>query len=281
MEDAVVPFVGAGLSVECGFPTWKRHLMQQGRTAGIDPTHVDALLQQGQYEEVIQEIEGKGYKDVFIQEVRDVFSRTGKVTDTTFPLTELFTDTIITTNYDHVIEQAFDTGEKDKVQLIDSANILKEPIEGKVTIIKLHGDVKTPARCILSKRQYDDAYGDDAIDLSKPIPKLLSYYYRTSSLLFLGCSLNHDRTMQVFEAVKTDMDKDDLDRPLHFSLEAMPENEETLSERNAYLLRYGITPIWFPKGAYDYIEQILRCARNETRYNGYQVVKTINTSKIV
>jgi len=266
LEDVVVPFVGAGLSVESGFPTWKDHLKQQARTAGIDPAVTALLLQEGRYEEVIDDIEIIRNTDVFIQEVRDVFSKTGKVTDITLRLTELFTDTIITTNYDHVIEQAYDTGVKNRIQVIGSFDILEDPNEEEITIIKLHGNVKTPARCILSKQQYDAAYGNGTIDLSKPIPKLLSYYYRTSSLLFLGCSLNLDRTMQVFQAVKNGLG--DLDRPQHFSLESMPESEEQLLERNAYLLSFGITPIWFPKNNYDYIEQILRCARNELRYRG-------------
>ena len=48
----------------------------------------------------------------------------------------------------------------------------------------------------------------------------------------------------------------------------MPETEAELTGRNAYLLKFGITPIWFPKGGYDYIEQILRLTRNEMRYRG-------------
>lgn len=271
MEDMVVPFVGAGLSVECGFPSWKNHLQQQGRTSGIDPTLITSLLKNGHYEQVIEEIENKGYKDAFIQEIKDVFSKTGKITDTTLRLTELFNDTIITTNYDHVIEQAYETGKMDTIQVIDKFDTIEDPSEGKVTIVKIHGNVKNPSRCILSKRQYDDAYGNSVIDLSKPIPRLLSYYYKNSSLLFLGCSLNHDRTMQVFQAVKNELG--DKDRPQHFSLESMPENEEYLSKRNAYLLNFGITPIWFPNSSYDYIEQIMRCARNELSYRGKKLLK--------
>ena len=262
----VVPFVGAGLSVEGGFPSWKAHLKQQGRTSGIDAAHIDSLLDNGQYEEVIEEIEKKGYRDAFIQEIKDVFSKTGRLTDTTLRLTELFTDTIITTNYDHLIEQAFDTGAENNIQLIDISNIGEVPDQNKITVVKLHGDINKPAQCILGKNQYDDAYGNGTLDLSKPIPKLLSYHYRTSNLLFLGCSLNHDRTMQVFQAVKDVIG--DIDRPQHFSLESMPENEDELTKRNAYLLSFGITPIWFPNRSYDYIEQILRLSRNELRYRG-------------
>lgn len=268
IEKSVVPFVGAGLSVEGGFPSWKAHLKQQGRTTGIDASHIDELLANGQYEEVINLIEQKGYRSAFIQEIKDVFSKRGKITDTTLRLTELFSDTLITTNYDRLIEQAFDTGGESRIQLIDVSNIGEQPDQNKITVVKIHGDISKPAQCILGKNQYDTAYGSGTLDLNNPIPKLLSFYYRTSSLLFLGCSLNHDRTMQVFQAVKNEIG--DVDRPQHFSLESMPESEEKLVERNNYLLSFGITPIWFPKGSYDYIEQILRLARNEMRYRGHE-----------
>lgn len=266
IEKNVVPFVGAGLSVEGGFPSWKAHLEQQGRTAGINEAHINALLENGQYEDVIQEIERVRNRETFIQEIKDAFSKRGNLTDTTLRLSELFTDTIITTNYDHLIEQAFDTGAENTIQLIDIGNITEQPEQNKTTIIKLHGDINTPARCILGKNQYDEAYGNDELDLERPIPKLLSFHYRTSNLLFLGCSLNQDRTMQVFQAVKDKIG--DVDRPQHFSLESMPESEEELVQRNTYLLSFGITPIWFPHKSYDYIEQILRLSRNELRYRG-------------
>jgi NAD-dependent SIR2 family protein deacetylase len=185
-EGAVVPFIGAGISVECGFPTWKGHLLQQGRTSGLDPDHVAKLLDAGAYEAVIEEIEARDFHDAFIQEIKDVFSKTGAITQTTLRLTELFTDTIITTNYDHVIEQAFDTGEGDEIQLLETSNILDPLDASKTTVIKLHGDIRHPANCIISKNQYDLAYGNGHLDLSNAIPKVLSFHYRTSNLLFLG-----------------------------------------------------------------------------------------------
>ncbi|WP_051200228.1 SIR2 family protein [Flavobacterium subsaxonicum] len=277
IDGAIVPFVGAGLSVESGFPSWKNHLIEQGKTSGLNADHVIELLENGDYETVIEEIEAKGYKDAFIQEIRDAFAKTGEITQTTLRLTELFTDTIITTNYDHIIELAFDTGAKDNIQLIDSSNILEQPNSDKTTIIKLHGDIKQPTKCIISKNQYDEAYGNGVLDIEKTIPKFLSYYYRTSSLLFLGSSLNRDRTMEVFQAVKNEIG--DTDKPQHFCLESMPDTEEELISRNGYLLSFGITPIWFPTGSYYYIEQILRLAKNEMRYRGFipGFKKVINT----
>jgi NAD-dependent SIR2 family protein deacetylase len=260
----VVPFIGAGLSVAGGFPSWKDHLRQQGRTAGIGFAHIEDLLANGQFETVIEEIENVRGRDVFTQEIRDVFSHTGNITDSTLLLTELFDDTVITTNYDRLIEQAFDTGQENAFQVINGLNALEKPAVDRVTIIKLHGDIKNPARCILSKNQYDQAYGNDHLNMTLPIPKLLAYYFKNSSLLFLGCSLNNDRTIQVFRAAKEAIG--DAETPQHFSIEQAPDDEEDLVERNAHLAKLGITAIWFEKGSFDYVESILRLAKNELRY---------------
>lgn len=270
LEDGdVVPFIGAGLSVAGGFPSWEGHLRTQGRTAGIDSEHIELLLARGQYEAVIEEIETSRGRDVFIQEIRDVFSRTGRITDTTLLITELFPDTVITTNYDRLIEQAFDTGAETAFKVINGNGALEEPDSDRVTIIKLHGDIKNPGNCILSKNQYDQAYGN-GINMALPIPKLLEYYYKNSSLLFLGCSLNSDRTIQVFQAIKRAIEQreGDIVIPQHFSIEQAPETEQELINRNAFLLRLGITSIWFEKGQFKCVEDMLRLARNELRYRG-------------
>ncbi len=263
LENGVVPFVGAGLSVAGGFPSWKDHLRQQGKTAGIDPDRIERYLANGQYETVIEEIESIRGREVFAQEIRDVFSKTGDVVDITLRLSELFSDTLITTNYDRLLEQALDTGSA-KIQLINSVDAMAKPDPSQITIYKLHGDIKSPQNCILGKNQYDEAYGVDNLDMALPIPRLLRYYFINSSLLFVGCSLQNDRTMQVFEAVKQESGEKNL--PQHFAIEQLPGSEEELVERNAELLRLGITAIWYERGQYDLVEAILKHARNEVTY---------------
>lgn len=261
----VVPFVGAGLSVAGGFPSWKHHLQQQAKTAGLNEGDVEELLNQGSYEEVLERIENQLGVDVVTQEILDVFSKTGKLTETTFILSELFRDTIITTNYDKLIEKAFDTGVDRPYQIISGINAMEPPDPECVTIIKLHGDIKTPARCILSKNQYNQFYGNGEIDNTLPIPKLLEYHYRNSNLLFLGCSLNNDRTVRVFKAIREKYGND-WDGPRHYSIEQAPEDIEELTQRNAYLAGIGITAIWFETDQFDYVDTILRMVRNEIRY---------------
>jgi hypothetical protein len=262
----LVPFIGAGLSNPGGFPTWKDHLRQQWRTAHLPQADVEAMLVVGAYETIIEQIERTRGRDVFVQELRDAFDRNGILPDSLYLISELFRDTLITTNYDRLIEQSFDVGDGKQVQTLTPSNVLSPPDAESVTVVKLHGDIRTPAGCILSKSQYDVAYGAGAVDLGKSIPQALDYYFRNSSLLFLGCSLNQDRTIQVFEAVKASINPDEVQIPQHFSIEQCPADQGELATRNENLLRLGITPIWFPPGEFDCVEGILRLARNELRH---------------
>jgi hypothetical protein len=264
---AVVPFVGAGISASGGYSTWKDHLRHQGKTANIAAAQIEALLASGAYETVLEEIEASLGREVFIGEIRDEFSRNLTIPDVVWRISELFTDTVITTNYDRLIEQAYDTGEEGKVQVINGLNALEQPDPKKITVIKLHGDIRNPQRCILSKNQYDEAYGNGELNMHKPIPKLLAYHYKNSSLLFLGCSLRNDRTVQVFRTIKQGMGEEEETKQ-HFSIEQVPESLEEIAQRNAELAKLGITPIWFERERYELVESILSLAKNELRHRG-------------
>lgn len=263
-----LPFVGAGLSVPGGFSSWEGHLWHQAETAGLAREDVQALLDKGQYESVIEQIVAQRGREVFVQDIRDEFDRNGTIPEVVFHLAELFSDTVITTNYDRLIEQAFETGHPEPVQIITGENATDFPDAEKTTVVKLHGDIRRPGHCVLSKDQYDTAYGAEDIDLSLPIPKLLDYYFRNNSLLFLGCSLQNDRTIQVFKTIKASHHGDDL--PQHFVIESCPKSLEELRDRNAFLASLGLTGIWFETKRYECVESILRLARNELAYRDTQ-----------
>lgn len=264
-EKMVVPFIGAGISVGGGFPTWADHLRQQGRTAGIPQEQIETWLAAGDYEEFIDHLEQKNGRNAFVQEIRDVFGKLGSIQDITLIISELFKDTLITTNYDRLLEQVYDTGADLSVQVINGVTAMEVPQPGKVTIIKMHGDFKDPARCILGKAQYDQAYGAEQLDMDRPIPKMLSYHYSNNSLLFVGCSLKSDRTLEVFQATKEQAG--DKAFPQHFAIEQMPDQLDELVERNGELASLGITAIWYPKGQHNQVEAILRHARNELNHS--------------
>tara|TARA_R110000787_G_scaffold73201_4_gene163050 strand:+ start:1925 stop:3775 length:1851 start_codon:yes stop_codon:yes gene_type:complete len=262
----VVPFVGAGVSVAAGYPSWKDHLREQGRTAGMDPADIEKLLAEGRYEAVIENIENQRGRDVFVQEIRDVFSRAEPTPEVVWRITELFENTIITTNYDRLIEQAYASRKEHGAQIINGTSAGERAKPGHVTVYKLHGDVEQPRSCILGKIQYDQAYGNGALDMARQLPKLLAYQYKNSSLLFLGSSLNEDRTVRVFRQIKATLG--DAAVPQHFAIEQAPEDEQALADRNSYLANLGITAIWFEKGCFESVESILQLVKNELGHQG-------------
>lgn len=160
-------------------------------------------------------------------------------------------------------------GEKSSFRIFGTSLIATEfPDAEKTTVVKLHGDIRRPDHCVLSKDQYDAAYGAGEIDLSLPIPKLLDYYFRNNSLLFLGWSLHNDRTIQIFKTIKASHHGDDL--PQHFVIESCPESLEALKGRNAFLAGLSLTGIWFETKRYDCVESILRLALNELAFRDTQ-----------
>lgn len=263
-EEIVVPFVGAGISVGGGFPTWADHLRQQGRTAGINGLQIEEWLAQGEFEQIIAHIEQVHGRDVFAQEIRDVFGKRGSIQNITLLISGMFKDTLITTNYDQLLEQVFDNGADPEVQVINGVTAMEPPNPTKITIIKMHGDIKSPTRCILGKAQYDEAYGEIELDLDRAIPKMLHYYFSNNSLLFIGCSLKNDRTIQVFREVKAQAG--DYAFPQHFCMEQTPDDIKSLIARNSELARLGITAIWYPKAKHEQVETIFRHMKNELNY---------------
>ena len=66
--------------------------------------------------------------------------------------------------------------------------------------------------------------------------------FRTHSLLFVGCSLNPDRTVGLLAEVA----KLDPGMPKHYAFLQYPNNSDVLREREHFLIERDIFPIWYP-----------------------------------
>jgi hypothetical protein len=71
-------------------------------------------------------------------------------------------------------------------------------------------------------------------------------------LLFLGCSLNQDRTIGVLKEVSTNS-------PFiaHYAIVEQPFSVEHFHERSRFLSNHNIRPIWYPNQRHDFIEPLL------------------------
>lgn len=140
---------------------------------------------------------------------------------------------------------------------IDSALYNKESI-----LVKMHGDIEDPTNLILTEDSYNEVYGKnpDEPDFDLAMPNFLRKILKKNPLLFLGCSLDKDRTCNVikkcigncrqFAFLELPKETENKENPLVPSIRGEANKlEEHLRERKKYLIgELNIQPIWYPYG---------------------------------
>jgi len=168
---------------------------------------------------------------------------------------------IVTTNFERLIEETYIKrnrpieGYMHGIQ--DRNKFVTSLIQGERCILKLHGNVGDQNTYRLSKQQYNDAYGED-IDFTKPLAKTLRQIFVSSSLVFIGCSLVKDRTLDLFSAV---VKSQEFEIPDHFAILNKPTSHGETQAKENRLLEMNIRPIWYEvdsDGKHAKLEKILR-----------------------
>lgn len=256
---SIVPFVGAGMSSDF-FPMW-REFLEQFDLFPEERKYLHQFLDKGEFEEAASYIFSIS-KRLFIDTVKDVFSSAhfeGKEFNPSLKILPQVSDgMVLTTNLDEVLENVWQcTGnEFDAVITPDNEDLFHNAIKNKnKTLVKLHGTVDESSKYILTKEQYNIAYGinaDDVVDFNNHFPQNLSLAIFAKTILFLGCSLQSDRFLHVFKQIAQVNE-----HIKHYALLPLSniDEENILCERR--LEKYGIFPIWFPNGDYGSITTIL------------------------
>ncbi|MGB3968478.1 MAG: SIR2 family protein, partial [Planctomycetota bacterium] len=203
-RNRIVPFVGAGMSRPMDFPLWIEALQSiSGRLPDFQIGAFNAALGANDYLTAAQCLLDHDAA-IVANYIRTTFGRCaprGPVTR----LPGFSRGCIVTTNFDPVIEQVF----KDANRQLDAYmhgtqehNFFARLARGERCILKLHGDAESQPTHVFTKAQYEASYGATT-DFSKPLPKALRQVFIGHSLLFLGCSLEADRTLSLFAEVKS------------------------------------------------------------------------------
>lgn len=258
----VIPFVGAGMSKSAGCPEWKEYLLNLCTDAALDPAAMRVRLEEnGDYEGVMNDLATKLGVNRFNLDFERDFKTPDKITGAVTLLPKLFDNSAITTNFDRVLEKAYEADAKSFVEKVtgrgQASAFFRAIPAGERYLLKLHGNLDNAAERVLNKAEYDAAYGNDGnIHDTCCIPKILKRLFTSYSFLFLGCSLSADRTIQTFMKVAQQEGSDTL--PHHYAILASPSDaakKQTLDDR---LAAAHISPIWFPEGEFQSIEEILQ-----------------------
>ena len=262
-KNKVAPFLGAGVSASAGYPSWFQTLKELGeRLENVNTDVVDDLLANSEYLEAAQllfdvsESQLQNHIRTTFRTKADIEEDKNLIPEIIRLLPRLCTGAMITTNFDTLIEDWFKTNIAPEFDGIlygqqHNHNFVSKLLKGDRCLLKLHGDATQPISHVFTQNQYLASYGEDEIDFTRQLPKALRQIYVTNSLLFLGCSMQQDKTIELFEKVKSE---NQFVIPDHFALLSLPtqENESMIDEATKQtmedrLYQIGIRPIWYPK----------------------------------
>jgi len=254
----IVPFVGAGLSKPIGMPLWGEALAQLlGRLPGADAPAISALIDSGSYLEAAQMLAEHDYVQT-TNFIRTTY-RAQKINlaGPMLLLPRFAKGCIVTTNFEDAIEKTYElSGVEFKAYMhgTQEHNFFQRMVRGDRCLLKLHGDAENDVTHILTKVQYTNAYGDP-FDFRKPLPKALRQIYISQSLLFLGCSLDQDWTLELLKKAKA---QDEYQIPSHYAILPAPVDPQVKQQKATSLLELNIQPIWYPDGNHEFVEKLLQ-----------------------
>lgn len=271
---SLIPFVGAGLSVFCGYLGWQQVLKKLTEFIFEDDIKVNAskMIEDNKLLQAAQTIYDN-YPRMLI-ELRKIIDY-DKIancdpgdwyTSAAYVLPYLFDKSIVmTTNFDRVLEEVYDRCHVKFGRVVSphEPDILSQIRQAAPhCLFKLHGDIGPDTydidKLVFTQKQYDAAYHSDG-----PLMKELPLWFQNKRLLFLGCSLMQDRTMDVLQQVT------ESNRGLaHYAILACEANE--IGRRSRALGELGISAIYYPDGRHEAVRVILERLLEETAPSKYE-----------
>jgi hypothetical protein len=243
----VVPFLGAGISVSSGFPSWTQFLWDLQAESHVVAADLETLLNAGDYEGAAQLIYDDLDSALFNRQLRECFDRECPPTGPINLLPLVFPGSnVITTNFDKLLESVFSEQSQGFDQVVSGGSIseaLRIFTTGARCLLKLHGSCEAVANRVLLRDEYTQAYSD-----AGAVKRFFSRYLFGKSLLFIGCSLLTDRTIRTMEQIVAEEGADSL--PQHYAFLELKAGGDRV-ERKKSLAKANIFPIWYPEGEHD------------------------------
>jgi SIR2-like domain len=179
-------FLGAGVGIPAGLPTWKTLLDELSATSGVDTSDLDSDLDKAELLHL--ELGASFGKDVV-----KLIDITKRYAITHAMLASLGCAEIVTTNYDHLYERAAS-------DIADGENAPTLPFDQTRPrtpwVLKMHGDIRDPKSIVLTR---SDFVGYDA--KSRPMGSIVQSLMITKHLLFVGASMTDDNFLRLAHEV--------------------------------------------------------------------------------
>ena len=275
----VIPFVGAGVSLLGGCPSWTQfadsalgYFVDQGKFSYAQLAQLKHLnpriklsIALGLQEEHHIRID---FKKLIHPVARNVHIDGRRI----YGLVSRLGKTFVTTNYDQWLDDDIEppslsigsAGAAVKVDsVVKSRGVFYERIDFKAanlnradTVVHLHGSVLKPESMIVTTQDYVRHYANDrrltADDPENPVLTFLEYLFEKKTVLFLGYGLEELEILEYVILKSRAMRKPGV-QPSHFILQGYFSHErELMAGMRRYYRECGIELIPFLKDAKDW-----------------------------
>ncbi|BBM82188.1 SIR2 family protein [Candidatus Uabimicrobium amorphum] len=213
-NERLVLFIGAGVSQSSGLPNWQSLVAQLATAAQINEQaqNVDEMLDLAAQ---CREKLGK----YFTRELKRTLEKNNPTPSITHYLLATFpVGTIVTTNFDTLLEQSLLRIKKAAFTIHSAFDVAWAPMKDQVNILKIHGDIDTPHEITLSKEDYDHYF-----QRRPALSALLKGLFLNRTFLFVGYSLRDPNLNIILQEVGNLLKK--AQRPIYMIVFEATEEE--------------------------------------------------------
>ena len=200
-EGRAVAFVGAGVSATIGLKSWEGLLAGQLEAAKRDFKDTDDIRK-------ITEILGAGdltlgasllkrlRGEQFTKDLADSFAPAKKPGPAHLAVARLPFSQVVTTNYDSLLERAYDPSITDAITYGQADSMLDKIRQDDFALIKLHGHIANMHEAILT----DDDFR--SIQRMRPLIQCLRILFLTKHVVFIGHSMRDPDLLSLLSDLK-------------------------------------------------------------------------------
>jgi Sir2- and TIR-associating SLOG family/SIR2-like domain len=254
-DDAAAIFVGAGVSIGAGYPSWKELLQDIGEELGVRSSDVLDLAALAQWS-----ISRSAGKTRILTVIRNEVGADKPVPVPLEVIARLPIRNIWTTNYDRLIERAFGAIGRPIDTISASSDLAIRTRPGAARLYKMHGSVDRLDDIVISTDDYELYRNKRGAFLP-----LLQAHMTSFSILFVGLSFTDPNIRHVLSLIRETFH---TAPPEHFAIVRPPHRAEYLSDDEfnarltqhnlwaADLLRYGLQVVEIDR--YDEVPELLQ-----------------------
>jgi hypothetical protein len=214
-------FAGAGFSKPAGFVDWPTLLNDVADEIGLEANReAENLPALAQYY-----VNETNNRQRLSELILNQFSDSKTIDENHQLLAQLPIHTYWTTNYDHLIEESLSNEKKKPHVIINESDLSISKYGSDVTVYKMHGDVDSPYKTILTLDEYES--------YSERHPLMLNALYRdltNLTFMFVGFSFTDPNLKQILSTLRVLSARNKGIMKRHYCLMRKPVKENNESD---------------------------------------------------